>query len=259
MVEIFGKPHGETTHTPTKVKEPSRTSQLPKRFYKGVSVELREGMYCVLLDEKPVKTPSKALLASHSKPVATMIAREWEDQNQRIDPMTMPVTRLANTAIDGVVGDMQAVKEDIVRFASSDLLCYRADAPEALVELQNHAWDKWIDWAQSELGSRFVLAEGVMFVEQPAQTMGAFNAHVGQINEPLALASTHVITSLTGSAILAMAVFRDACSVDEAWTAAHVDEDWNISQWGEDQEAAKRRATRLIDMQAACACIKALR
>ena len=151
--------------------------------------------------------------------------------------------------------DMQAVMEDIVRFSSSDLLCYRADGPESLNDLHREHWDPIIEWAQSALGARFSLAQGVVFVEQPAEAIAAFNVHVGQIKDPLALAACHVVTTLTGSAILAMAVYKGRLNMDEAWQIAHVDEDWNIAHWGEDEEASERRATRFEDMKAACTCI----
>ena len=160
MADILGKRDASVPQTPTRVSEPSRLSQLPKRFFKDVSVKQEQDRHVIKLDDKPVRTPSQALLASHSCEVAQMIAEEWRQQGERIDPTSMPVTRLANTAIDGVSTDMQAVKEDIVRFASSDLLCYRADGPEALIQLQSQIWDPWIDWAQTALGAQLCIGRG---------------------------------------------------------------------------------------------------
>src|SRR5690606_31287418 len=121
---------------------------------------------------------------------------------------------------------------------------YRADTPRELVERQARAWDPLVDWAHSALGARFILAEGVMPVEQPRETIAVLGVHLAQRREPFRIAALHVITSLTGSALLAMAVEAGELEAERAWTAAHVDEDWNIDQWGEDAEASARRAKR---------------
>ncbi len=165
---------------------------------------------------------------------------------------------LANTAIDGIVNDPQAVLEDVLRFASSDMLCYRAGSPERLVNRQTELWDPVIDWAASHLGARFVLAEGVMHVEQPREALGAFSVHLGAFTDPFAIASLHTITTLTGSAILALAVAKGEVSGADAWRLAHVDEDWTIEHWGEDAEAAARRAMREREMIAAVKMLEAV-
>ncbi|MCB1453820.1 MAG: ATPase, partial [Rhizobiaceae bacterium] len=162
------------------------------------------------------------------------------------------------TAIDGVADDVQAVLEDVLRYASSDLICYRADAPQELIGRQSDAWDPVLDWAQSALGARFILAEGVMPVEQPRETIAVLGAYLAQRREPFRIAALHVMTSLMGSALLALAVDAGELDMDGAWVAAHVDEDWNINQWGEDVEAARRRAQRQLEMRAAGALIGAL-
>lgn len=235
----------------TRVAEPSRESQLPRRFYKGAAARFHDGVWQIELDGKPVRTPGRNLLALESQVSAERLAQEWDDQRENIDPMTMPLTRLVNTALDGVAADPQAVKEDIVRYAGSDLVCYRAGSPQGLVDRQNELWDPLVEWAQAALGSRLVLAEGVIHVGQPAESIAAFSTHVGLIDNPITLAATHVATSLTGSAITAMALLKHHLTLDQAWAVAHVDEDWNISQWGEDDEAAATRALRLRDMTAA--------
>ncbi|MEM9734012.1 MAG: ATP12 family protein [Pseudomonadota bacterium] len=251
MADILGERDDAIPDIKTRVAEPSRESQLPKRFYKVVAIaEVEEG-FGVVLDERPVRTPGKALLASTSKDVADMLAGEWDAQGERIEPMTMPVTRLLNTAIDGVATEMQAVQEDIIRFAGTDLLCYRADGPDALVTRQMERWDPVLDWAQTALNARFELAAGVMHQPQPEATIAAFSTHVGMVNDPAVLAATHVMTTLTGSAIIAMAALKGELDLEMAWSIAHLDEDWNIEQWGEDEEAAARRAVRFRDMKAA--------
>ena len=145
-----------------------------------------------------------------------------------------------------------------MRFSSSDLVFYRADSPDGLVHRQAEAWDPIIDWARSALGARFFLAEGVMHVEQPREAIAAVGVHLRQREEPLRLAALHVITSITGSALMALAFEAGAIDAEAVWTAAHVDEDWNIEHWGLDEEAAARRAFRKRDMMGAAALIKAL-
>ncbi len=231
---------------------------LPKRFYKAVSVEADGDAFSVRLDGKPVRTPGKALLALPNEAAALIVAGEFEAQEKVIDPVSMPTLRLVNTAIDGVAADPQAVLEDILRFASSDLLCYRADAPQGLVERQNEHWDPVLDWARSDLGARFNLAEGVIHVEQPRETIAVLGAHLARRAEPLRLAAMHLMTSLTGSALLAIAVEAGELDSEAAWNAGHVDEDWQIEHWGQDAEAVARRSARKRDMMAAAGLIEAL-
>lgn len=234
-------------------------THLPKRFYKAVSIAPVEDGFAVHLDGKPVRTPGKALLALPTEKAASLVAEEFAAQGETINPVTMPVLRLVNTAIDGVASDPQAVLEDILRFASSDLLCYRADAPQGLVDRQNQHWDPLIDWARGTLGARFNLAEGIIHVEQPRESIAVLGIHLAQRAEPLRLAAIHVMTSLTGSALLALAVDFGELDGDAAWAAGHVDEDWQIEQWGQDAEAMARRSARNRDMMAAVSLLEALK
>lgn len=243
---------------PVKRAQNQMKAPLAKRFYDKVDVlEGPEG-FVVHLDGKPVRTPGKAVLLLPTARAAKLVADEFSAQDENIDLVAMPVMRLANTAIDGVATDTQAVLEDILRFSSSDLLCYRADAPERLVERQAEAWDPVLDWARSRLGARFFLAEGVMHVEQPRETIAAIGVHLRPREQPMRLAALHVMTSITGSALLALAVEAGELDVETAWLAAHVDEDWNAEQWGEDFEAAARRAARKRDFTAAANLLDAL-
>ncbi len=231
---------------------------LPKRFYSHATVmTLDDGGYGVALDGRIVKTPAKALLRMPTEAAAGLIAAEFEAQETTIDPAKMPVTRLANTAVDGVGADPQPVFEDILRFSSSDLICYRAGTPDKLVALQTEAWDPVLDIVRDHYGAQFVLSEGVMHVEQPRQAIAAIAVALRRHENPLALAAIHSMTSLTGSALLAICVANGLIDVEAAWEAAHVDEDWNISQWGEDAEAAERRAFRRADMLAAAGLLAA--
>lgn len=234
-------------------------THLPKRFYKAVSVAPLEDGFAVHLDGKPVRTPGKALLALPTEKAAGLIADEFAAQGETINPVTMPVLRLVNTAIDGVASDPQAVLEDILRFASSDLLCYRADAPQGLVDRQNQHWDPVIDWARGTLGARFNLAEGIIHVEQPRESIAVLGVHLSQRSDPLRLAAIHVMTSLTGSALLALAVDFGELDGDAAWVAGHVDEDWQVEHWGQDAEAVARRSARRHEMIAAVSLLDALK
>jgi chaperone required for assembly of F1-ATPase len=232
---------------------------LPRRFYKDVAVVGEGGAYGVSLDGKSIRTPGNALLVLPSERAARLVADEFAAQGETIDPMSMPVYRLVNTAIDGVASDPQAVLEDILRFASSDLVCYRADAPQTLVDREAEAWDPVIDWARTGLGARFLLAEGVMHVEQPRETIAAVGVHLSQRTAPLRLAALHVMAGLMGSALLALAVDFGELDPETAWNAAHVDEDFQSEQWGLDADAAARRAARKRDMMAAAILLNAIR
>ena len=169
--------------------------------------------------------------------------------SEQIDPAAMPLTRLANTIIDGVVTAPAPLAEEIVKYLGSDLVCYRADTPDGLVQAQARHWDPVLRWAREALGARFVLAEGVVFVAQPEQAIAAARAVIPA--EPWRLGAVNVITTLTGSALIALALSEGQLAVDAAWDAAHVDEDWNMSLWGRDELALDRRAKRFAEMQAA--------
>ena len=222
-----------------------------KRFYKDVAIEDRSGEGAgLLLDGKHVRTPGKAPLRLPTRALAEAVAEEWRAQGERIDPSTMPLTKLANSAIDGVAGREQAVIDDIVAHAGSDLLCYRAQGPEALVEVQATHWDPVLAWAKTVLGAPLFLAEGVVHVAQPPASLDRLKQTLAG-RDAFSLAALHVMTALTGSALLALAVAARRLTPEEAWAASHFDEDWQISQWGEDAEAAERRKNRWRDFEAA--------
>ena len=243
---------------PAKVPGREPAAPLPKRFYAGVGVAPAQGGFAILLDGKPVRTPRKLLLTVPTRPLADAIAEEWAAQQERIDPASMPLSKLAITAIDGVATQMADVAADIVKFAGSDLLCYRAKEPEALAVLQGAAWDPILRWAGAEFGASLVTAEGVMPVEQRLAALERVAAAVAPF-DAMALTALHVMTTLTGSAMLALAHAAGRISAEAAWTAAHVDEDWQISRWGIDVEAAERRVRRRAEMQAASRFLELLR
>ncbi|MFA5899684.1 MAG: ATP12 family protein [Hyphomicrobium sp.] len=232
---------------------------LPKRFYTEVTVgEAPEGGYQILLDGRAVRTPKKLLLKVPTQKLAEAVAEEWAAQSERIDPSSMPLSKLAITAIDGVCDHLQEVADDIVRFAGSDLLCYRAEAPAALAEMQTKAWDPVLGWIEAETGARFLLAEGVMPVTQSRHALSRVADLVAPF-DAMQLAALHVMTTLTGSAFLALAAAKARLTAEEAWAAAHVDEDFQIERWGVDVEATERRARRRIEMLAASRFLELLR
>ena len=224
---------------------------LIKRFYKQAGAGERAGAFAILLDGKPAKTPAKNPLALPSRALAEAVAAEWAGQGEHIDPATMPLTRLAHAAIDGVAGGAEAVAAEIESYAGSDLLLYRATEPEGLVAAQAKHWDPVLAWAGEALGARFTLAEGVKHVAQPEAAIHAIRAEIARYKSPFQLAALASLTNISGSALLALALARGRLSVDEAWAAAHVDEDWNIQRWGEDAEAVARRAARRLEFDAA--------
>jgi chaperone required for assembly of F1-ATPase len=224
---------------------------LPKRFYKSVTVS-GEGnaAFRVLLDGRPLRTPAKAVLQLPTRSLAEAIAAEWSAQGERIEPLGMPLTALANTALDGVIGREVEVAADIVKYAGSDLVCYRADHPPELVQRQSGAWDPIVRWVRDALGVDVSLRTGVMPVEQPASVRAGV-AHALEGSDAFTLTALHVMTSLMGSALLALALFKGRLTAEDAWRAAHVDEDFQAEKWGRDAEAEARREHRRGQMMAA--------
>ncbi|MGQ7791417.1 ATP12 family chaperone protein [Faunimonas sp. B44] len=230
--------------------------ELPKRFYTEVSLAETPSGWAIRLDGRGARTPARNALAVPSRALADAMAAEWRAQGERVDPATMPATRLANTALDGVAREMQGVRDGILAFAESDLLCYRADEPDGLLAEQRRHWDPLLRATEARLGHRVVLAEGVMHVPQSAALIEAARRALDRIDDPFRLAGLHVVASLTGSAFIALAIAVGEVDPDDAWEAAHVDEDWNIRQWGEDAEAKLRRERRKRDFDAAVLAIR---
>jgi len=224
---------------------------LPKRFYKDVTTGETPDGHAVLLDGRPVKTPGKRPLSVPTKSAAQLLAAEWDAQEKEINPVRMPHTRLVNTAIDGIASEIDAVSGDIVNFAGTDLICYRAASPQSLVALQARLWDPVVYWAADSLGARFILAEGIIHREQPRDAIAAFARALDRHRTALKLACLHTTTTLTGSALLTLAFAEGRMTAEDVWIAAHADEDWNIEQWGGDAEAEARRNARWIEMKAA--------
>ena len=229
----------------------------PKRFYEHVAIKDEGDGTALLLDGRPVRTPGKAPFVLPNAALAEAIGEEWRGQGARIDPQTMPLTRLANSVIDGVKGNEGAVVADILKYAGSDLLCYRAEGPKGLVAIQSKHWDPILAFAQQDFGASMRLSEGVMHVEQPQASLDAIKKRLNEF-DAWSLAALHVMTGLSGSALLALAVALGRLTPEDVWAAAHVDEDWQIDQWGEDEEAKERRKNRHRDFAAAARMLNLL-
>jgi chaperone required for assembly of F1-ATPase len=231
---------------------------LPRRFHVAASIRAEGDGHTVLLDGRPVRTPAKAPLVVPTAALATAIAAEWDAQGERIDPATMPLTRLANSTIDTVTPNRVRLAEEVVAYAGCDALCYRAEAPAGLVRRQQQVWDPILAAAERALGAPFAVSAGIVHRAQSPTTLEAVRRAVDAC-DPWRLAAVHVMTTLAGSAVLALAVADGRLDVDAAWEAAHVDEDWQIAQWGVDAEATARRARRRSDMTAAARLLETLR
>jgi len=237
------------------VKEGGKPKVL-KRFYAQASAAPRDGAFAVLLDGKPLRTPARGLLRAPTQALAAAIAAEWAGQRESIDSAAMPLTRIANSAIDGVAPAMAEVAADAAKYAGSDLLCYRAGEPESLARAQSAAWDPLLAFVREKCGARFVLSEGVTFHAQPEESLRALrswlDATVGEgEGAPFRLAGLHTMTTLTGSVFVALAVTTGFVDAEAGFSAAHVDEDHQMRVWGADAEALARRARRLEEMRAA--------
>jgi chaperone required for assembly of F1-ATPase len=253
MRDIFEDMFRSEPLDPTESARRAMRPQLRKRFYERAAAS-ESAPFALLLDGRPVKTPAARALTAPAHALAGALAAEWNAQGERIDPAAMPLTRLANTIIDGVADAPRPVADEVAKFLGSDLVFYRADTPEGLVRRQAEHWDPVVAWARDALRARFILGEGVMFVAQPQGSVEAARAAIP--TDPWRLGAVHAITTLTGSALLALAVLRGALTGEAAWAAAHVDEDWNMAQWGRDELALARRAARHAEMQAAVSVLR---
>jgi chaperone required for assembly of F1-ATPase len=245
-------------HQPLDPNEAARRGMRPRlrrRFYKEVTVSEGEGGFGLLLDGRAVRTPAQRALAAPTAALADALAEEWRAQREHIDPSRMPLTRLANSIIDGVAVAAPEVAAEVEKYLASDLIFYRAESPQGLVRSQEAAWDPLITWTRDALGAQFRTGAGVVHVPQPQDALTAVAAIIPRGKENASdiwrLGATHSVTTLTGSALIALALLSGQLSVADAWAAAHVDEDWNMAQWGPDQLALERRAYREAEMHAA--------
>ena len=211
-----------------------------KRFYKEVTFIEQEGSYLVQLDGRQIKTPEKSLCLIPTMKMAEAVAKEWDDQKDDVEPHQMPITKLMNTAIDRVGKRREELIEELVEFAGSDQLCYRADNPEALVLLQKKVWDPHLKLLHDNHGVSFKLTNSIVFVEQDVKSLLKIRKIIEKI-EDFKLTAFYGMTTVTGSISIGINLFEGHVSVDEAWAAGHLDENFQVSQWGEDDEAAERR------------------
>jgi chaperone required for assembly of F1-ATPase len=256
MRELFEEALGKSPLDPEEAVRRGTRTPRRKRFYERAGVVEAPGGFSVTLDDKPIRTPSGRVLVAPSRQIADGIAAEWQAQPEFVDPLTMPLTRFGNSVVDAVIDRVDAVTDDVAKYFGSDLLFYRAGYPEALVAREAALWDPVLFWAADALGAHFILAEGIVHVRQPDAAIAAARAALPA--DPWSIAAVHVVTTLTGSALLALALLRGVLDQEQAWDAAHVDEDWNAEKWGVDEEVAARRAARLVDFRAAAGILKAL-
>lgn len=261
MRELFDEMAGGSPLDPQEAARQAMRAPKRKRFYTEAGIGAVEGGFTITLDGKPIRTPSKRVVTVPIKALAEAVASEWQVQGETLDPLTMPLTRFANSVVEGVVDRADLVRDDIAKYLQSDLLFYRAGNPDGLVASEAEHWDPVLDWARDSLGAHFILAEGVMHVSQPDAAVAAARAALPDDASPenaWAVAALHVVTTLTGSALLALSLWHGVRDPDQVWAAAHVDEDWNAARWGADAEAVARRAAKQIDFAAAAQIMQAL-
>jgi chaperone required for assembly of F1-ATPase len=246
MRDIFTAIFENAPRDPIEAARRAMRKPLRKRFYRQAQAGAEgEGGVPVLLDGKPVRTPLRRTFAAPTPALAQALAAEWNAQEHAIDPARMPLTRLANAVIDAVADAREAVAEEVAKYLGSDLVCYRAETPPGLVARQTQAWDPVLAWAQQALDAA-----------QPSEAVAAARAAIPA--DAWRLAAVSSITTLTGSALLALALAYGARDAEAVWRAAHVDEDWQMQQWGRDEIALARRAFRFTELQAAATVLTLL-
>lgn len=219
-----------------------------KRFWKTVAVEETPDGFEIRLDDRAVKTPSKAALYMPTRKLADAVAEEWEAQVENIKPETMPLTRAANSAIDKIMPQHVEVADLIADYGGTDLLCYRAASPAELVARQAEAWDPLLQWCEDELGVTLNTTAGVVYVAQPKTSIRTLNTLVHAMN-PFQLAGFHDLVSISGSLIIGLAVTKKFLPVDELWFRARIDESWQEEQWGKDEEASETAELKRLSFQ----------
>lgn len=233
--------------------------ELPKRFYKDVGVAPVDGGFVVTLDGRQVRTPGKKIpIVVPAAAIATAMAEEWAAQGEFIDPATMPTVRLINSAIESGEEMIPAFREEVIKFAAGDLMLYRADHPQELVSQQEVVWDNALVTLARHFGVSFQPTVGILHQPQPKPTLDKLAVSL-EGEGLLALTALVSITGLTGSGLLAMGLWNKLFTPDQVWQAAHVDEDYQIAQWGSDEEAAERRAKRRLEFDTAVKVLDALR
>jgi chaperone required for assembly of F1-ATPase len=220
-----------------------------KRFYDSVTVTEAPAGFHFLLDGKPVRTPARQALMLPSRALAEALAEEWRAQGAEMQPLAMPLTRLVNTVVDGVRTNREETIAAILRFGENDLLSYRAEAPAELARRQNQ-WDTFLDWAERRHGARLDVTSGIGHVAQSPKAMAALKDAIA-VQDDYALAALHVLSSITGSLILGLAVLEGELTPGEAFALSRLDEAYQAEKWGADQEAEERAAGLAHEMELA--------
>ena len=228
-----------------------------KRFYADAAVT-GDGPFGIALDGRPLRTPERAPLLVPSPALAAAIAGEWQAQGDRIEPRAMKLTGLANAAIDRVAPDRAGFAARLAAYGESELIAYRADGPDSLVAAQAQAWDPWADWFAARFDARLAITTGIIHVTQPADTLARIRAAFAALDEFRLVALDPVVT-ITGSAVLALAVAEGALDAETAYDIAHVDARWQEQQWGRDDLAAQAEGVRRADLAAAVRFLQLLR
>jgi chaperone required for assembly of F1-ATPase len=218
-----------------------------KRFYKEVTIAEADGGYAVLLDGKAIRTPARVHLFLPGRKLAEALAEEWRAQGDTIKPETMPLTRLANTAIDRVAPDPAAAVAQILAFGRTDALCYRAAEPAELATRQKQHWDPLLAWAEDRYGARLKVTAGIGYVDQPPDALRALESAVCAY-DPFAIAALHAAATVLGSLVVALALADGRLDPEAAFAVAHVDETYQAERWGWDPEAERRRRERLSEL-----------
>ena len=221
-----------------------------KRFYKQAGIASATDGHRVTLDGKPIRTPGKAEMLLPAAALAEAVAAEWQAQGEEIKPDDMPLTQLAATAIDRVAKAREAVIEELVGYAETDLLCYHAEEPEDLIVRQMAAWQPLLDWAAETFEAPFQVTAGIMPTRQPGPALRGVRRALETLSD-LELTALASLSACCGSLIVALAVRHGRISADEAFLVSQLDESFQIEKWGEDEEARKRRALLMRDIEAA--------
>lgn len=228
-----------------------------KRFWTEAAAVATGGQWAVELDGKPIRTPARALLRVPARPLAEAIAAEWNAVEERVDPRAMPLTGLANAALDRVAPDRPAFAQGIARYRESDLACYRAEGPRALAARQEEHWDALLAWARRRFDVDFRTTAGIVPVAQPPATLARLSHAVGALDS-FRLAALSPLVTIGGSLVAGLAVLEGAMSAEQAWEAVSIDERWQLEQWGSDAEAEAALANRRRDFLAAARFLELL-
>lgn len=228
-----------------------------KRFWTTAGIAEIEGGWAIELDGRPVRTPARAPLLLPTRALAKAVAAEWEGVEGTVDPRWMPLTGLANAAIDRVASDRPAFAGGLSRYAETDLACYRAHGPSGLVERQSAGWDALLDWARRRYDVDFATTTGVLHVPQPAATVDRLVQAVAEL-DAFRLAGLAPLVTIGGSLVAALAVLERAIPPDEAWAAVSIDERWQLDQWGSDPEAETAMENRRRDFLVAARFLELL-